>query len=353
MPPAPKVRVLHAVKSLGLGGTEKAMQLLAVHMDRSRFTPIVHTLENGPRAGLLKDAGVPVVAGASLLDAILKLKPDVLHIHRAGWTEPGLLTPLRRIRFKAVVETNVFGRLDDSDLARFIDAHLFVSRFCLDRFTAHHGGQARIGRYRVLYNPVDTALFASHTPAIDFNKPRACRLSRPDEGKWSTLAYDILPVLKRLRPDFRLEVIGATPRFIEFVREKGLSENVEMAPPVLHDEELAAFFGRSCLMAHANDTGESFGMCIAEAMAAGLPVVTHPAVGDRDNAQLELVEHGVTGFVADTARNYAAAMLRLWDDPGLAARLGAAGREKAQRLYDVRLIVRQLEDIYLELLARA
>jgi glycosyltransferase involved in cell wall biosynthesis len=352
MPPAPKVRVLHAVKSLGLGGTEKAMQMLAASLDRDRFAPFVHSQQDGPRRAPLIRAGVPVVAGGSLLDAILKIRPDVLHVHRAGWPEPEFLAPLKRARPKAVVETNVFGRFDGSELGRLVDVRLFVSDFCLRRFAAHHGHEADPSRCRVLYNPVDTALFASRTPSIDFTRPAACRLSRADEGKWSDLAYEMLPILKRERPDFRFLVIGATARFERFVREQGLADNVEMLPPTAADEELAAFFGRASLLAHANDTGESFGMCIAEAMAAGLPVITHPALGDRDNAQLELVEHGVTGFVAETAGEYAAAMQKLWGDPALAARMGAAGREKARRLYDVGLIARQLESVYLELLKR-
>ena len=73
---------------------------------------------------------------------------------------------------------------------------------------------------------------------------------------------------------------------------------MEFLPPVGTDAELAAFYGSLDALAHANDTGESFGLVIAEAMACGLPVVTHPCPGERDNAQLDLVQDGVTGFVA-------------------------------------------------------
>jgi glycosyltransferase involved in cell wall biosynthesis len=146
-------------------------------------------------------------------------------------------------------------------------------------------------------------------------------------------------------------VIGATPDFLDFVRGHDLGQNVECLPSEPRDEGLADFFGRMSLLAHANDTGESFGMAIAEAMAAGLPVVTHPAVGNRDNAQLELVEHGVTGLVAATVEDYAQAVLWLWRHPEEARRMGAAGREKAARLYRAQEIARQLEGMYDELLA--
>jgi glycosyltransferase involved in cell wall biosynthesis len=122
---------------------------------------------------------------------------------------------------------------------------------------------------------------------------------------------------------------------------------------VADDAALAEFFSGLGVLAHANDTGETFGMVIAEAMAAGLPVVTHPCPGLRDNAQLELVEHGVTGLVAATPEAYAAALVRLLTDPALARRMGQAGRAKARALFDTRVVAARLMDIYDELPARA
>jgi len=350
MNPAPAVRVLHVVKSLGLGGTEKAMQLMVSHLDRSRFAPFAYSPMEGERRELLRQNGVPVIVGGDLLSVLEKLRPDVVHLHRAGWPEPALLSPVKRFGPRAVVETNVFGRLDDSPLGGVVDLHLVVSRFCLERLAADNPS-LDVSRYRVLYNPVDTDLFARLTPEHDFSRPVAGRLSRPDPGKWSGLAFDMLPILKASQPDFRFLVIGATPDFLDFVRDHDLGQNVACLPPESRDEGLAGFFGRVSLLAHANDTGESFGMAIAEAMAAGLPVVTHPAAGNRDNAQLELVEHGVTGLVAGSVEDYAQAVLWLWRHPEEARRMGAAGREKAARLYRAQEIARQLGDMYDDLLA--
>jgi len=346
-------RVLHVAKSLGLGGTEKTMQLMASRLDRSRFEPFVYSPVDGERRALIKAGGVPVIVGGDLFSLLERLRPDIVHVHRAGWPEPELLGPVKRHRPRAVVETNVFGRFDGSPTGEAVDVHLFVSRFCLERYLRDNAGRADPARCRVLYNPIDTDLFGSLAPGDrDFSQPVAGRLSRDDPGKWSRLAFDTLPLLKRALPDFRFLVIGATPEFRDFARTRGLADNVEFLPPALRDEELAAFFGRLSHLAHANDTGESFGMAIAEAMASGLPVVTHPAAGPRDNAQLELVEHGVTGLVAATAEDYASAQLWLWRNPGEARRMGLAGREKAQLLYRAQSIARKLGDIYTEFLDR-
>jgi glycosyltransferase involved in cell wall biosynthesis len=352
MSPGQPTRVLHVVKSLGIGGTEKAMQLMVSHLDRSRFSPFVFSSTNGERRVLLKEAGVPVILGGDLFKVVEQLAPDIVHIHRAGWPEPDFLRPLKRLRPRAVVETNVFGRLDGTPLGGVIDMHLFVSQFCLERFAADHGTVVDLSRYRVLHNPVDTDLFGRLAPERDFSRTVAGRLSRADPGKWSKLAFDMLALIKTAHPDFKFLVLGATHEFQAFVRDQGLLDNVEILPPLVRDEDLASFFGRMSLLAHANDTGESFGMAIAEAMAAGLPVVTHPTRGCRDNAQVELVEHGVTGLVASTVEEYAGAVSWLWTHPAEARRMGLAGRDKAARLYRVQNTARALEDIYQELLDR-
>ncbi len=348
--PAP-IRVLHAVKSLGLGGTEKAMQLMVTHLDRALFEPFVFSFSTGDRHALLKEARIPVIVGPDLLHVLETLRPQVVHLHRAGWAEGELLAPVLRYRERpVVVETNVFGRFDPTPGGARIDLHLMLSRFCLDRLLAHHGLNLDPAKYRVLYYPVDTDAFAKATPAIDFSRHVAGRLSRSDPGKWSRLVFDMLPLLRELVPSFSFLVVGATPEFEDFVAKQGLAANVELVPPVLRDQELAAFFGRMSLLAHANDTGESFGLAIAEAQAAGLPVVTHPAQGERDNAQLELVEHGVNGLVAATAEDYAKAVYWLWQHPQEARAMGLAGQEKARKSYRAQHIAKTLGEIYLELL---
>jgi len=345
------VRVLHVAKFLGLGGTEKVMQLFVTHLDRHRFLPAVYSTEDGERATQIRESGVETHIGDDLFAVLKRFRPQVVHLHRAGWPEPSLLRPIIRAGTPVVVETNVFGRPDPSPQARIIDRTLFVSRFCLERFERETGITATPPRYSFLYNPVDTDfLAAAARPARDFSLPVIGRLSRPDPRKWSWLALDILPLLARDVPGFRCRIVGTIPEAREFVRQNGLESCVDFLDPLRTDAEIAAFLDGVSLLAHANDSGESFGLAIAEAMACGLPVVTHPAVGDRDNAQLELVEHGVTGLVAASAEDYAAAVKYLLTHPDEAQRMGRAGQTKAVRLFRAQTVTRQLEQIYLELL---
>lgn len=349
---AQRPRVLHCAKGLGLGGTEKVMQLLAAHLDRGMFDVAAHSPEDGPRAPQLRALGVPTYVGMPLDRALAAFRPDIVHVHRAGWPEPELLRPIKDFAPRLVVETNVFGRYDPSPSAELIDCTLFVSDFCAERFTRLTRIPASWPRYGVLHNPVDTDFFERALPSGPaMSGPVLGRISRADPGKWSRLALDILPLLRDV-PGLKYRVIGGIPEAEEHVREHGLGGMVEFLPPVDSDAELAGFYGSLSLLAHANDTGESFGLVIAEAMACGLPVVTHPCPGERDNAQLELVRDGVTGFVAVTPEAYAQAVRRLLDDPALARRMGQAGRERIRTLSRAQDVAARLGGMYLDLLAR-
>lgn len=354
------IRVLHTVSSLGLGGTEKTMQLLVSHLDRQRFLPAVYSDADGPRRSTLEAARVPLFVGGDLFAALRKFRPHVVHVHRAGWPERGRLRPLLRYRggniLPRIVETNVFGRLDDTSDGAAVDTHLFVSRFCLERYCRLNNISLDPRRHRVLYNPVETAFFARHCFGENRGGPVVGRISRADRGKWSPLAWDFLPHLVERVPEVRFRVVGCIDEAREAFSRQGLLERVECLPPLENETALAAFFNSISVLAHANDSGESFGMVIAEAMAAGLPVVTHPCPGERDNAQLELVEHGLTGLVAPDHRDakaYAEAVVWLLEHPDEAREMGRKGCAKAAREYDARLLAARLADVYSELVASA
>jgi glycosyltransferase involved in cell wall biosynthesis len=79
-------------------------------------------------------------------------------------------------------------------------------------------------------------------------------------------------------------------------------------------------------------------------MAAGVPVVASSVGG-----LPEVVESGKTGFLV-TDDDFATPVRRLLDDPDLAAEMGRAGRERAQREFSVEGMVEKTVRVYREVL---
>lgn len=86
---------------------------------------------------------------------------------------------------------------------------------------------------------------------------------------------------------------------------------------------------------------------LIEAAACGLPLITTDVPGCR-----EVVTDGVDGLLvpARDAGALSVAMMRLLDDPALAARLGQAARAKALAEFDERIVIERTMDVYRELM---
>jgi glycosyltransferase involved in cell wall biosynthesis len=341
------IRVLEVANGLGVGGTEKVLQTLVKYLDRSRFDAFVCGVhEGGPRADIIREYGVEVFITPEIGDLCRKLNPDIVHVHRAGWTEPGVIEAAKEAGVPVVVETNVFGRVDTSPAEQAIDCHLFVSYFCARRYQGWVGHPLTSDKYKVLYNPVDLAGFDAHPFSGDRGRSVVGRISREENLKWDPICIDMVPLALQYVPDLKYCVIGATDEVRARIRSLGVEDHFEYLEMTADDRALMEFYDKIDVYVHGTQIGESFGCSIAEAMASRVPVVTHNCFGERDNAQVEVVDHGVTGFVADTVEDYARAVVTLLQDPGLCRKMGDAGRDKVARNYEAKKIARALEEVF-------
>jgi glycosyltransferase involved in cell wall biosynthesis len=86
---------------------------------------------------------------------------------------------------------------------------------------------------------------------------------------------------------------------------------------------------------------EGMPIALIEAQVAGIPAVVTDVVGNRD-----VVQHGVTGFVASNMEDMAKYIAMLRDDPSLRARMGAAARASASKRFSMDAIFRQWLSMY-------
>jgi len=94
---------------------------------------------------------------------------------------------------------------------------------------------------------------------------------------------------------------------------------------------------------------EGLPLTVAEALVLGRPVVATDAGGTR-----EIVLHGKTGVLVPCAdpEGLADGILSMLRSPPDAARMAKAGREHVRPLFDARLMVKRIEELYEECLAR-
>ena len=350
-----RIRVLEVANQLGgYGGTERTLFVLTKYLNRERFEPRVYSRDGlgGTNIAGYEQMGVPLIHDVPLAEVLESFKPHIMHIHRAGWEEAEPIEAAKAAGVPIIVETNVFGRPDLSASGQQIDCHIFVSYFCMRRYHQWVGHPLVAGQYEVLYNPLDPDDYQGREFNRSYDVPVVGRYSRNDDTKWHTVCVDMFPHLRQAVPGVRYLIAGETDAVKTRFAAHQCVDAIEYLPMTHDRTRLMDYLERFHVFAHGADIGESFGIVISEAMAAGLPVVTHPSYGGRDNAQTELVDHGVTGFVVPDPVEYAAAVAFLLQNPEKAKEMGDAGRKKAWDCFDARKMSAGLERIFESFYAR-
>lgn len=93
------------------------------------------------------------------------------------------------------------------------------------------------------------------------------------------------------------------------------------------------------------DTYASSELNLQEVMFAGIPPVVFPAGGVK-----HLVINGVTGYIVHSATEYKQALEHLYHHPEDRARIGAAAKQYAQRIFGAENAARKFNDIYRQML---
>ncbi len=147
---------------------------------------------------------------------------------------------------------------------------------------------------------------------------------------------EVLPRIRRVRPDVRFEIVGARPP--EVVRALDDGESVRVLGYV---DDLTSCFEQAAVMVVPLRVGSGMRVKILEGLARGIPMVSTTigceGIEARDGREI---------LIADEAAAFAEAVLRLLDDPQEARRLAERGRALLERRYDFRVACRPLDALY-------
>jgi len=195
-------------------------------------------------------------------------------------------------------------------------------RIAVSEAAAWTGRRFYGGHYRVIPNGVDVAAAPVARPAGD--RLRIVFVGQAVERKGLGVLLRAFEALRDHVPA-SLQIVGATAEEVEPLLLDG--RGVEVLGKVSDDRKHEVLSGSDVLCAPSLG-GESFGMVLTEAFAAGTPVVASNIAGYRD-----VVRDGEDGVLVPRgdATELAEALRDLWHDPSRRAAMSAAAARTAQR----------------------
>lgn len=348
------------------GGVQIHVAQLAVHLrdrghevlvlapgDRPAVEPwirIVGRPVRVPYGGSVAPIAPTPTALARVRDAVRRLPSDVVHAHEPLTPSVAMFATLCSpapvvATFHSGAERSRLFDLAAPALRRV--ARRISVRIAVSERAAGFAGSRLGGPFRIVPNGADVARFAAAEPA-DLGPGRILLfVGRLHPRKGFRVAVAAFARLARERSDLRLVVAGHGDEASALdTLDTPLRARVRMLGSV-PNEDLPPYHAAADVLLAPSVGGESFGIVLVEAMAAGLPVVASRIPGYD-----EVVTDGAEGFLVPARDDaaVAAAAGRLLDDPELARRMGAAGRERARR-YDWGTVAGELEAIYREVAA--
>ena len=260
--------------------------------------------------------------------AYRELAPDYVIAH---WLVPqGVVASLlRRGRHRLILfchggDLALLAKLPGGRLlAHWLDKRAFRIFAASPRLTDRLDRDLGIGRAIPLPPGFDPKLF--HPAAHPFLRQEILFVGRlvPQKGVEDLL--EIMPRILEAAPRARLNIVGAGPlkrKLFALSARLGI-EHAVVFHGGLAQKEVAKRMRRARFLVFPSRSAEGFGLVALEAMASGLPVIATRA------AELELVEHGRNGLVAEGIENLSRAMGKLLADDRLHARLRKEGISSA------------------------
>jgi phosphatidyl-myo-inositol alpha-mannosyltransferase len=280
-----------------------------------------------------------------LADEFRRFGPDVVHAHEpltpstSMWATLASPAPVVATFHSGATRSRLYDLA--APVLRRVARRLAI-RIAVSETAAAFARRRIGGAFEIVPNGVDVARFMDAEPADLGPGTKLLFVGRLDERKGFPTAVEAFAHLAPAFDDLRLVVVGDGPdrdaldAFDPALRARtvmlGAVPNVDL-PPISAGCDL--FLGTAV-------GGESFGVVLVEAMAAGLPVVASDIDGYR-----EVVRDGLDGLLVPPRDPGAVAEAagRILRDRSVAGQLKDAGRQRA-RTYDWDLVVDELEACY-------
>jgi phosphatidylinositol alpha-mannosyltransferase len=287
----------------------------------------------------------PFPSGAARLRRELDaFEPDVVHVHEppagfVGWDGVSYRRAPVVATFHAYSTKAIPNHIANLAGARRKFNQL-TERIAVSEAAAWTGRRWFGGKYTIIPNGVDLTGPPAE-PKPESEELQVLFVGRPEERKGLPVLLQAFEGLVEHVPA-RLTVVGAGYDDVaRYLTEASSEQHIQALGRVDHDELWSRLHAADVLCAPSL-SGESFGMILTEAFAAGTPVIASNIAGYAD-----VVTDGVDGILVPPAdpQRLAEELQRLHHEPARRRALGSAARQSAER-YAWPRVAEQVAGVY-------
>ena len=350
-----------------IGGGEKQLAYLVENIDRTRYRPLVVCPDDGVFAEHLRGANVPtmvlnlppwrqaksLMARYSAAKKLMSLAEahDAHLVHTSdSWFNPYLWSVRKQLKIPVV--SHVRNLLTPTQVRKYkfdrMDRIIAISEQSSVPLI-----QARIDpqKVEIVHNCVDLSVFQPTSEPVHAAEYVVGIVGRIEPFKRQKAFVEIAAEVVAQGKQIKFHIVGGTlgtPEHRTYEREVrqlvakyGLQERVHFTG---HRADMPKAMQELDLLVTL-----SAGSVIAEAMAAGKPVIGTPI-----GSTAEMIVHGETGYVAplDPIADIADKIVGLAKDPNRSLRMGQQARKYAEKAFGVETHVRKIQDVYEKLLIK-
>ena len=390
-----QINILFSELSPGFGGSSRCLFQWLQHLNKERFHSLMVIYFNGPVHKKIKHWGVEVVRFPNInwlkkmflshkggevmtyvffvMDIIInelpslvrlillikKNKIDLVHLNT------GITASISGILAAKITNTPSICHIHDireltkkeKFFGRLVDKVIVLTNAAFKSYRSDLGSE----KLSVIYNGLnlDEWKFLKETEVIrnEFNFKKndfiIGIIGRLAKGKGHIDFIKAAKKIHNVNAKAKFLIVGSTV-FIEEEMEQQLKELVQdlkLNECVFFTgwrEDIKEVTSTLDVLVQASSTfPEGFGLTCIEAMALSKPVIATNIPGPS-----EIVLNGITGFLVPPSNSVVLAekIIELIDNPGLAEKMGMAGRKRVEELFNIKKVTKQIENIYDEVL---
>jgi len=383
-------RILFIECSVGgvLGGSLTGILHLIDRLDRRRFEPVLVLFEHkrvvddlrakGVRVHVVPDQPDPLTNGrnhARITRGVLRVyeflgivlpraraisrvvreeQPSLVYLANGLTSNLDGLVAAARAGIPSISHQKGFRRIGpiERQLARWVDLCIGMTDECTD-YVRDSG--AKCQRFLTVFDGIDCTEFApggGQAVRAEFGVPDGAPLvglvGHVQEWKGQHIVAEAVARALKKIPDLHCLLVGGLHRagqdFGEKLRAKiadqGLSDRIIMTG---ERSDVPACLDAMDILIHSSTTPEPFGRVMIEGMALSKPVIA-PSEG----GPLEIVVDGETGILIEprSPEALADAIVTLCSNPELSRKMGQAGRDRVDAVFDIRHHVAAIEALF-------